>query len=61
MNALFAQFTDVDGSFVREFETGGLSARVFKLALFANLQEHDLDLDRSHPAAISHLRSVARH
>ena len=52
MNALFAKFTDVDGSFVREFPTGGFSTRVFELALFAYLQEHDLDLDRSHPAPI---------
>jgi len=63
MNALFAEFTDVDGSFVRKFPTGGFSTRVFELALFAYLQEHDLDLDldRRHPAPIFTSPSVARH
>jgi hypothetical protein len=55
MNAIFAQFIDVDGSFIREFQTGGFSARVFELALFAYMQEHDLDLDRSHPAPDFHI------
>ncbi|CRK56827.1 Glycosaminoglycan attachment site [Alloactinosynnema sp. L-07] len=49
-NAIFANLRDVDRSFVREFQTGGFSARVFELALFAHLEEMDLDLDRTHPA-----------
>jgi hypothetical protein len=49
-NAIFANFRDVDGSFVREFQTGGFSARVFELALFAYLEEMNLELDRTSPA-----------
>lgn len=47
INEIYANFHDVDGSFVREFQTGGFSARVLELALFAYLEEKDLDLDRS--------------
>lgn len=50
MNAVFADFQDVDSSFVREFQTGGFSSRIFELALFTYLEEQNLDLDRSHPA-----------
>lgn len=50
MNRVFAKFRDVDKSFVREFQTGGFSARVFELALFAYLTEQGLSLDRSHAA-----------
>ena len=50
MNMVFTNFRDVDRSFIREFQTGGFSARVFELALFAYLEERDLELDRSHPA-----------
>ncbi len=49
-NAVFANFHDVDRSIVREFQTGGFSARVFELALFAYLEESGLELDRTHPA-----------
>jgi hypothetical protein len=47
MNLVFANFHDVDKSFIREFQTGGFSARVFELSLFAYLQEQGLELDRS--------------
>ncbi|WP_406364876.1 hypothetical protein [Streptomyces sp. NBC_01546] len=50
MNEVFADFHDVDKSFVREFQTGGFSARVFELALFAYLREQGLIPDRSHAA-----------
>lgn len=50
MNLVFADFHDVDHSFVKEFQTGGFSARVFELALFAYLQEQDLELDRAEAA-----------
>ncbi|MEV4249517.1 hypothetical protein AB0J63_39650 [Streptosporangium canum] len=50
MNEIFADFPDVDHSFIREFQTAGFSARVFELALFAYIQEQDLALDRSHAA-----------
>ncbi len=50
MRLVFAELDDVDGNFVREFQTGGFSARVFELALFAYLHEYGLELDRSHAA-----------
>jgi hypothetical protein len=50
MDEVFAEFPDVDHSFVREFQTGGFSPRVFELALFAYLREQGYDLDRSRPA-----------
>jgi len=50
MRELFAEFQDVDKSFVREFQTGGFSPRVFELALCAYLKEEGLALDRSQPA-----------
>jgi hypothetical protein len=46
MSEVFADFRDVDRSFVREFQTGGFSPRVFELALFAALREQNLVLDR---------------
>ncbi|WP_432951364.1 hypothetical protein ACQPXM_41315 (plasmid) [Kribbella sp. CA-253562] len=50
MDLVFAEFRDVDGNFVREFQTGGFSARVYELALFAYLREFGRELDREHPA-----------
>lgn len=50
MDEIFADFHDVDKSFVKKFQTDGFSPRVFELALFAYLREQDYDLDRSHPA-----------
>lgn len=49
MDEVFAGFRDVDGSFVREFQTAGISPRVFELALFAYLREQGYDLDRTSP------------
>jgi hypothetical protein len=49
-NAVFANLHDVDRAFLREFQTAGFSARVFELALFAYLEEQDLELDRAEPA-----------
>lgn len=48
MDEVFAEFTDVDHSFAKEFQTGGFSPRVFELALFAALREQHLALDRTH-------------
>ncbi|MEU4266080.1 hypothetical protein [Streptomyces sp. NPDC025273] len=50
MNEIFTDFHDVDKSFVREFQSGGFSARVFELALFAYLREQGLSPDRSQAA-----------
>jgi hypothetical protein len=47
INAIFANFRDIDRNFVREFQTAGFSARVFELALFAYTEEQCLDLDRT--------------
>ena len=47
MDEVFADFRDVDQSFVRQFQTGGFSARVFELALFAYLREQGYELDRT--------------
>lgn len=43
MDEVFADFPDVDHSFVREFQTAGFSARVLELALFAALREQGKD------------------
>ena len=45
---IFADFVDIDHSFVREFQTSGFDARLFELALFAYLREQQQGLDRSH-------------
>jgi hypothetical protein len=45
MDEIFAEFRGADRSFVREFQTGGFSPRVFELALFAYLREQGYDLD----------------
>lgn len=50
MDEIFADFPDVDHSFVREFQTGGFSPRMLELALFGYLQEQEYVLDRSKPA-----------
>ena len=50
MDEVFADFQDVDRSFVREFQTAGFSARIFELALFAYLSEQGYELDRSRAA-----------
>lgn len=47
MEEVFARFRDGDGNFIREFQTGGFSPRVFELALFAYLEEGGYELDRS--------------
>jgi len=48
MTEIFADFVDIDHSFVREFQTNGFDARLFELALFAYLREQQQELDRSH-------------
>lgn len=50
MSEVFADFDDVDHSFVKEFQTAGFSPRVFELALFAALREQGLALDRGQVA-----------
>jgi hypothetical protein len=43
-------FEDVDGNFVREFQTGGFDARIWELYLFAALTEMGFAFDRSFQA-----------
>ncbi|MFJ2080750.1 hypothetical protein ACIOGW_36930 [Streptomyces anulatus] len=50
MNAIFENFRDVDGNFIKDFQSSGFSARVFELALFAYIEEQNLQLDRTAPA-----------
>ena len=50
MNAIFADFNDVDRTFVKMFQTTGFSPRVFELAVFAYLEEQHLEIDRTHAA-----------
>ncbi|MGW8569844.1 hypothetical protein [Streptomyces niveus] len=50
MDETFADFPDIDHSFVREFQSVGFSARVLELALFAALREQGKELDRTSPA-----------
>jgi hypothetical protein len=50
MDELFAKFHDIDHSFVREFQSGGFSARIFELALFGYLYEQGYELNREHSA-----------
>ncbi|MEU4827113.1 hypothetical protein AB0H37_35035 [Actinomadura sp. NPDC023710] len=49
MDEIFADFPDVDHTFVREFQTGGFSPRVLELAVFAYLKEQRYHLDRTSP------------
>ena len=50
MNAIFESFRDVDGNFVKDFQTTGFSPRLFELAVFAYIEEQSLQLDRTAPA-----------
>lgn len=47
MNEIAQRMGDVDGHFVREFQTQ-FHARLFELAGFAYLEAQDLEIDRSH-------------
>lgn len=47
MDEVFAEFPDVDGNFVREFQSHGFSSRVFELSLFAYFREQEYELDRT--------------
>jgi hypothetical protein len=47
MDEVFAEFPDVDHSFVNELQTGGFLPRVFDLALFCVPREQNPPLDRA--------------
>lgn len=59
MDEVFGDFPDTDKSFIQEFQTGGFSARVFELALFAYIQESGVEIDRHHAAPDFVLRGDA--
>jgi hypothetical protein len=40
-------FTDVDGNFIKDFQTTGFDARIWELYLFAALNEQGCTFDRS--------------
>lgn len=44
---MMRNFVDIDGHFVREFQTYGFDARIWELYLYAYLNEECLPLDRS--------------
>src|SRR4051812_14556634 len=50
MNEVLSSLDQVEGGFVRDFQTSGFSARVAELALFAYLHEQELELDRAVPS-----------
>ncbi len=51
LNSLYAEFEDVDGNFVEQFQTTGFDARFFELYLSAMFDEQEFDVSRpeSHP------------
>jgi hypothetical protein len=48
MDRVFNEYVDKDGSFIREFQTHGFSARVWELSLFAYLAEQGYSLEHSY-------------
>lgn len=50
INELMPHFVDVDGNFVREFQTRGFDARLWELYLHAYLLEERLFVEREHPS-----------
>lgn len=48
MDRVFSEYEDKDGSFIREFQTHGFSARVWELSLFGYLAEQGYALDDTH-------------
>jgi hypothetical protein len=47
---LMPHFVDVDGTFVKEFQTKGFDARLWELYLHAYLMEEQLFIEREHPS-----------
>ena len=45
---VYQSFSDVDGNFLEQFQTGGFDARCFELYLFAYFSRSGFDVDRSH-------------
>ncbi len=49
MEDLFADFSDVDGNFLEQFQTTGFDTRCFELYVYAVLSREGFSLDRSKP------------
>jgi hypothetical protein len=47
MDRVFSEYVDKDGSFAREFQTQGFSARIWELSVFGYLAEHSYVLDNT--------------
>lgn len=45
LDRVFSEYVDKDGSFAREFQTHGFSARIWELSVFGYLAEHRYVLD----------------
>lgn len=50
MSEMMRHFVDVDGHFVKEFQSNGFDARIWELYLYAYLKEERLHFDREHCA-----------
>jgi len=50
INEMMHHYVDVDGNFVREFQSKGFDARLWELYLYAYIAEEELFLDRAHAA-----------
>lgn len=50
LEEVFAEYEDVDGNFLEQFQTNGFDARLFELYLHAMFSRHRYALDRSRPA-----------
>ena len=50
MSEMMRHFVDVDGHFVKEFQSNGFDARIWELYLYAYLKEERLHFDREHHA-----------
>jgi hypothetical protein len=48
MSEMMRHFVDVDGHFVKEFQSNGFDARIWELYLYAYLKEERLHFDREH-------------
>jgi hypothetical protein len=49
LEEIFAEYDDIDGNFLEQFQTTGFDARLFELYLFALFSRHQYALDRRYP------------
>jgi hypothetical protein len=58
LDEMMHYFEDVDGNFVKDFQTGGFDARVWELYLYALLTELGYGFDRSYAAPDFHCQGL---